>query len=583
VGAVYDANVGARGNPAPSICNLLGCMDPTTAADQITCYSNSGAALDILAPADCATTTKMGGGYEDCFNGTSAATPYAAGVAAQILSLRPSTTPQELRAALLSTGQPITDWRNLITRNRIDAVAAYDALTGSAGQAAQYESWLPVVVHVSGAKESKWRSDVSLFNLGTGPATVSLTVYLPSGSVDAQLTSTLPSLSQVVLADILGQLGLSGAGPLKIVSDQPVTITSRTYSQESTGTFGQFLAPSYASHTLSAGEQGWIQHLVENTSFRTNIGVANFGPTSAQGTVSFFDQYGQLLGSVPFALGPGGYTQANQPFSKTFGHSVSGGTAVVSLTSGSGVTAYASVIDNGSNDPTTIPMMEDEYGTELWVPVVIHLSGAKQSQWRSDVSVLNLGSSSANVSVTAFLASGTQQKHLAAPLAPGQQVILPDVVGQLGVESYGPLKIESDQPIAVTSRSYSQGAKGSFGQFLAAEAPDDGLKTGSAGLLQGLIENAAFRTNIGIANFGTDVAKGSVYLVAADGSLIGELPFSVQPSGYMQFNQPFQKNFGVTIAGGAAVVSVTSGSGVTAYASVIDNGSNDPTTIPLLH
>jgi hypothetical protein len=56
----------------------------------------------------------------------------------------------------------------------------------------------------------------------------------------------------------------------------------------------------------------------------------------------------------------------------------------------------------------------------------------------------------------------------------------------------------------------------------------------------------------------------------------------VQSSGYLQFNKPFKNNFGQTILGGAAIVSVTSGSGVTAYASVIDNGSNDPTTIPLL-
>ncbi|HEX5760412.1 MAG TPA: S8 family serine peptidase [Thermoanaerobaculia bacterium] len=127
VGAVYDATVGPRG-PFPDAGD---CLDATTAADRITCYSNSGNPLDVLAPADCARTPAPGGGYENCFNGTSAASPYAAGVAAQILSLRSATTPAALRLALMTTGRPLTDV-NGITRNRIDAVAALQALGGGA-------------------------------------------------------------------------------------------------------------------------------------------------------------------------------------------------------------------------------------------------------------------------------------------------------------------------------------------------------------------------------------------------------------------------------------------------------------------
>jgi len=121
VGAVYDANLG----PA----NFGDCSDSTTAADKITCYSNSGAPLDLLAPADCARTPRPGGGHFGCFNGTSAAAPYAAGVAAQLLSANPGTTATELIAAMTSTGRPRTD-SNGITRNRIDAISAHEALDG---------------------------------------------------------------------------------------------------------------------------------------------------------------------------------------------------------------------------------------------------------------------------------------------------------------------------------------------------------------------------------------------------------------------------------------------------------------------
>ena len=122
VGAVYDANIGPVGFGPPA-----NCTEASTAADQITCYSNSGVPLDVLAPSHCATTTRLGGGLEPCFGGTSASAPYVAGAVAQILSVRPSASPAQIQQALQTTGKPITD-TNHITRNRIDALAAYQAL-----------------------------------------------------------------------------------------------------------------------------------------------------------------------------------------------------------------------------------------------------------------------------------------------------------------------------------------------------------------------------------------------------------------------------------------------------------------------
>lgn len=121
VGAVTDAAF----NPDP----YCGGAWP---ADAITCYSNSGVPLDILAPSHCAATTGLGGGSVSCFSGTSAAAPYAAGVAAQILSLLPATTPAQLRNAFMTTGRPRPNI-NGITRNRIDALEAYLALGAGGG------------------------------------------------------------------------------------------------------------------------------------------------------------------------------------------------------------------------------------------------------------------------------------------------------------------------------------------------------------------------------------------------------------------------------------------------------------------
>jgi subtilisin family serine protease len=131
VGAVYDANVGPQLGWLNVSCSPSGtCDNLTTAADLITCYSNSGIPLDILAPSHCAHTPSIGTSNNTCFGGTSAASPYAAGVAAQIRSLLPATTPAQLRQAFMTTGKPLTDVNGII-RNRIDAVAAFQALGGS--------------------------------------------------------------------------------------------------------------------------------------------------------------------------------------------------------------------------------------------------------------------------------------------------------------------------------------------------------------------------------------------------------------------------------------------------------------------
>lgn len=117
VGATYDES---------NVSNLCHSGDNL---DEVTCYSNSGFPLHILAPGSVIRSTDSGGGYSSG-EGTSFAAPYAAGVTAQIYSLRPSTTITELFDALTLSGKPILDPRNGITRSRIDALAAYEYLEG---------------------------------------------------------------------------------------------------------------------------------------------------------------------------------------------------------------------------------------------------------------------------------------------------------------------------------------------------------------------------------------------------------------------------------------------------------------------
>lgn len=121
VGAVYDADVGSQSWP--------GCTDPTTAADQVVCFSQSNLSLDLLAPGAKIDSAFLGGGLES-ISGTSMASPAAAGVAALLLESEPLLTPADVETRLTETGVPVTDAGNGITTCRVDA---YEAVLNDGG------------------------------------------------------------------------------------------------------------------------------------------------------------------------------------------------------------------------------------------------------------------------------------------------------------------------------------------------------------------------------------------------------------------------------------------------------------------
>jgi subtilisin family serine protease len=94
VGAVYDANVGSAA--FGSVCTA-----PTTAADQVTCFSNLSTTTDLLAPGAPVTAAGRGSATgTSTFSGTSMAAPMTAGCIALLKQAAPSATPAEIEAAL---------------------------------------------------------------------------------------------------------------------------------------------------------------------------------------------------------------------------------------------------------------------------------------------------------------------------------------------------------------------------------------------------------------------------------------------------------------------------------------------------
>ena len=119
IGAVWDANLGPR--------TFLGCTDAATAADQVTCFSNSNSTTDLFAPGAFVTSAGISG-MTSTYGGTSQASPNAAGCAALMKGAVPGISPADIESAMESFGPLVTDATNGLQFHRLDCFAAFDFL-----------------------------------------------------------------------------------------------------------------------------------------------------------------------------------------------------------------------------------------------------------------------------------------------------------------------------------------------------------------------------------------------------------------------------------------------------------------------
>lgn len=109
VGAVYDSYIGGVG--------YVNCSDATSAADRVTCFSNSASFLTLLAPGGSITAAGV------TMFGTSQATPHVAGAVAVLRAAYPSESVASL-VSRLKSGPAVVDARNGVSKPRLDLAQA---------------------------------------------------------------------------------------------------------------------------------------------------------------------------------------------------------------------------------------------------------------------------------------------------------------------------------------------------------------------------------------------------------------------------------------------------------------------------
>jgi hypothetical protein len=223
---------------------------------------------------------------------------------------------------------------------------------------------IPAIAHLDGANNSKFRSDLYLFNNSASPKQLNIQLRMWDGTGPTNLGLTLLPFEARVIPDVLATaFGQSGIGRLRVWSigsttDPAVRVTSRTYTVDANGgTYGFLMPPLNSFQEAAPGDTLELIGPALDPRFRTNLGlvdIAAFPSAKASVRVEIFDDGGKQLDKFETSLPAGGGTQLNDLFHAR-GLPDSGAPVVIRVTALSGmVGAYAASNDNGTNDPTYV-------------------------------------------------------------------------------------------------------------------------------------------------------------------------------------------------------------------------------------
>jgi hypothetical protein len=206
-----------------------------------------------------------------------------------------------------------------------------------------------------------WRSDVSVVSRAADAVQISAS-FVPADSPSEFIVRSLevPARSALELQDIVRTtFGTTGSGWIELVASAPgVAVFSRTYNDDPSGTYGQFVPTlTPGDEILLGGDVAVLAGLSSAGGFRTNLGITSFSATDITVTVRAFRDDGELIGELDVVVPAQAFVQVERLLSNAFGFT---GTAWATLTSddaGAWYVAHASVIDGQSGDPIYVPAL----------------------------------------------------------------------------------------------------------------------------------------------------------------------------------------------------------------------------------
>jgi subtilisin-like proprotein convertase family protein len=456
---------------------------------------------------------------------------------------------------------------------------------------------VPVVGHLDGAFGTRFVSDLRVANVST--ATAHATLYFTPSGADGSKSFSAVKLEvapqeTAALDDITATLFReSGTGTIEIRGDTAaLLVTNRTYNDTPDGTYGQFVRAALPGGPSVGPELQPTLHILQlsnGPSFRSNVGITEIGGGAGKVAIRLLDTLGTVIATELVDIAAWSHVQVSLPGG-------AGGTpaddfrAEISVIAGSPrVIAYASVVDNGSGDAIFVPGWTFDwqippYNIPFVIPAVIRAPGANGTEWRSDIRVMNRSKFAAEqVAITFIPSSGTGARSVTITIPSQGTAVIDDVLLTLFSldEGRGSIEVsatsgDSRSGVVVTSRTWTQGTSGTFGQLIPGGSIVEAISPESPGSSLIHVDSTdRFRCNVGLTEIEGIATKVRVRLLDAAGSTKFSSDVAIPPRGNIQFN--LAAAGAPPISNGRLTFEVIEGAGsILPYASVVDNATGDP-------
>ncbi|HYK01729.1 MAG TPA: hypothetical protein VE974_08235 [Thermoanaerobaculia bacterium] len=473
---------------------------------------------------------------------------------------------------------------------------------------------IPAVAHADGMN-SKFQSDVRVTNTSSKLLQYQVT-FTPSGgnglAGGKQTTFSIEPGRTIALDDVLrtwfGTGGDSSIGTLEVRPLTQTTTTtpaaalrglpnlvtfasSRTFNVTANGTFGQYIPAIPFANFIGLGGDSIsslsLQQIAQSVRYRTNLGIVEGSGQPASLLVKVFGETGQKLTEFPVQLKGGEHTQLNAFLANNGVPTLNDGRVEISVIGGGGkVTAYASVLDNETNDPLLVtPVTITDAGDSKWVmPGVADIDNGT-ANWQTDMRVFNGGTEDVTATFSFYSQNGGAAKTADVTIPAGQVRQFDRTLSSVfGVSNDGGavhISTASAARLVATARTYNQTNGGTYGQFISAVTPAESAsrETRALQVLQ-VEESARFRTNLGLAEVTGNPVTVQLSIVTPDTKTTAFTELTLAPNEFRQLPS-ILRSFGLADTFNARItVRVIDGPGrVTAYGSMIDMLTNDPTYV----
>ena len=453
---------------------------------------------------------------------------------------------------------------------------------------------LPGVGRTPGAYGSNWSTDVILHN----PADVKQNVtvrYVPNGdSLTSQIRSerivTLDPHEIRVIPDALKTLFLmeTGGGAFFLTPEFGIDATSRTYSSSAAGTYGFGMNAIDVYAAASPRFPVSFSGALQGANYRTNVILTDVSGRGSSSLLTASGTSGAIgLSNVYLTTPSLGQIQHNGLATLMGVQLTDTGAVMIRPRSGEAI-ASVFTIDNRTNDPTYFPPDLPAPFVRT-IPAIGHLDGANNSKFRSDLFLYNPASTPRTVTLQAKMWDSSEQPiTLNLTMLGNEARVIRDVLqtafGRTGIARLRYQSQTSDSiGVRVTSRTYNVDENGGTYGFLM--PPLNNFQAASAGdtlEIFGAVGDPHFRTNVGIVELSSGFTTGTsptvkIEIVDHKGVTIDSFTTTVPYAGGAQLNDIFRAR-GLGDGPAAAIIRISPLNGmVGAYATMIDNGTNDPT------